>query len=321
MEAGIRGVMEQRLGHYFGAVRIHADADAAASAATIQARAYTYGRHVVMGAGQYQPHTRSGQALLTHELTHVVQQSGSAQTGPPSTISSPHDPAERQAAGAAETAGAGAGRQVHSPHEALPVVQRQAPPPAPDTEDCSPAQAVTVLGHIGAARIWVDDAARKVRDYAFAYADPRHSAAPRSPAEAAVVRQALQDNFHTTAPDAVLQIRDGFNSLRSGLNDSFTVECEDDDCDDRAYVRGRFAFIRRHANIHVCPPWYTQDYFNRVRTLIHERAHQYPGASDNAYNWSSDYATLSPDDAIDNADSYAVAARQIYHGGAHGPGT
>ena len=74
-------------------------------------------------------------------------------------------------------------------------------------------------------------------------------------------------------------------------------------------------------DIHVCPPWYAQDYFNRVRTLIHERAHQYPGATDNAYNWESSYATLSPEDAIDNADSYAVAARQIYHGGAHGPGT
>lgn len=97
MDAGTRGVMEQRLGHDFGAVRIHSDAEAGASAATIQASAYTYGSHVVMGAGQYQPHTRSGQALLTHELTHVIQQSGFTQPGPPSTISSPHDAAEREA--------------------------------------------------------------------------------------------------------------------------------------------------------------------------------------------------------------------------------
>jgi hypothetical protein len=40
--------MEQRFGHDFGAVRIHADADATASAATIQASAYTYGSHVVI---------------------------------------------------------------------------------------------------------------------------------------------------------------------------------------------------------------------------------------------------------------------------------
>ena len=38
-------------------------------------------------------------------------------------------------------------------------------------------------------------------------------------------------------------MRDGFTSLRSGLNDSFTVEREDDDCDDRGYVRGRFASV------------------------------------------------------------------------------
>ena len=97
MDAGTRGVMEQRLGHDFGAVRIHSDAEAGASAAAIQASAYTYGSHVVMGAGQYQPHTRSGQALLTHELTHVIQQSSFTQPGPPSTISSPHDAAEREA--------------------------------------------------------------------------------------------------------------------------------------------------------------------------------------------------------------------------------
>jgi hypothetical protein len=74
--------------------------------------------------------------------------------------------------------------------------------------------------------------------------------------------------------------------------------------------------------VHVCPPWFRcRDYFRRVTTLIHERAHQYPGATDNAYEWESAYSTLSSDDAIDNAESYAVAARQIYHGGAHGPGT
>ena len=38
--------------------------------------AYTVGSHVVFGAAQYSPSTHSGGRLLAHELTHVVQQSG-----------------------------------------------------------------------------------------------------------------------------------------------------------------------------------------------------------------------------------------------------
>ena len=46
------------------------------SAASINALAFTLGRHVVFGAGQYAPDSASGKRLLAHELTHVVQQDG-----------------------------------------------------------------------------------------------------------------------------------------------------------------------------------------------------------------------------------------------------
>jgi hypothetical protein len=42
----------------------------------VQAQAFTLGRDVVFGAGQYAPETMRGKRLLAHELTHVVQQSG-----------------------------------------------------------------------------------------------------------------------------------------------------------------------------------------------------------------------------------------------------
>jgi hypothetical protein len=87
-------------------------------------------------------------------------------------------------------------------------------------------------------------------------------------------------------------------------------------------VRGAIAAVRRLGDIHVCPPWFAcRDVFRRITTLIHERAHQHPGATDNAYEWEAEYATLDVDDAIDNAESYAVAARQIALAGAYGPGT
>lgn len=90
--------MEARLGHDFGHVRVHADDMAAQSARDIGAAAYTFGRHIVMGAGNYQPHTPAGSRLLAHELAHVVQQQAwPVPPGRPTMISSPHDPAERAA--------------------------------------------------------------------------------------------------------------------------------------------------------------------------------------------------------------------------------
>jgi len=66
--------MASRLDADFSDVRIHTDAQAAQSAADVDARAYTVGQHIVFGKGEYNPHTESGRHLLAHELTHVVQQ-------------------------------------------------------------------------------------------------------------------------------------------------------------------------------------------------------------------------------------------------------
>lgn len=65
----------------FSRVRIHADAQAAASARAVNAQAYTVGHDIVFDAGRYAPHSRQGQRLLAHELTHVAQQTGSGGGG------------------------------------------------------------------------------------------------------------------------------------------------------------------------------------------------------------------------------------------------
>jgi hypothetical protein len=70
----IRASMEARFGHDFSRVHIHTDQTASGLAASINARAFTLGRDVVFGAGQYAPGSEAGQRLLAHELTHVVQQ-------------------------------------------------------------------------------------------------------------------------------------------------------------------------------------------------------------------------------------------------------
>lgn len=71
-----RAFFEPRMGQSFSDVRVHADAEAAAGASSVQAHAYTVGRDIVFAAGQYAPATDTGKRLLAHELTHVVQQRG-----------------------------------------------------------------------------------------------------------------------------------------------------------------------------------------------------------------------------------------------------
>ncbi len=65
----------------FAGVRIHSDERAAESARALGARAYTFGRDIVFGAGAFAPHTIQGERLLAHELAHVAQQAAAPAHG------------------------------------------------------------------------------------------------------------------------------------------------------------------------------------------------------------------------------------------------
>jgi hypothetical protein len=74
LDQATRAFMEPRFGHDFSQVRVHTDAKAAESARAVNALAYTVGRDVVFGEGQYSLGMTQGRRLLAHELTHVLQQ-------------------------------------------------------------------------------------------------------------------------------------------------------------------------------------------------------------------------------------------------------
>lgn len=74
LEPAARAFLEPSFGRSLGEVRIHDGRDASASAADVGAKAYTVGRNVVFGAGEYRPGTPEGRWLLAHEVTHVLQQ-------------------------------------------------------------------------------------------------------------------------------------------------------------------------------------------------------------------------------------------------------
>lgn len=67
----LRGQMEGALGDDFSGVNIHANSSRASS---LGAEAYTQGNDVHFAPGKFDPGSKSGQALIGHELAHVVQQ-------------------------------------------------------------------------------------------------------------------------------------------------------------------------------------------------------------------------------------------------------
>ncbi len=76
-----RSFFEPRFGADFSQVRIHKGPQADAMAKQVHARAFTTGRDIVFGAGEYAPDSPGGQKLLAHELTHVVHQNSDMSPG------------------------------------------------------------------------------------------------------------------------------------------------------------------------------------------------------------------------------------------------
>lgn len=73
---------EGPLGESLGHVEVHTGPAAARFAAQHDATAVAVGDHIAFGAGQYQPGTPHGDALIAHELAHVVQTKGADPDAP-----------------------------------------------------------------------------------------------------------------------------------------------------------------------------------------------------------------------------------------------
>ena len=74
LDGGLRGRMEGAFGARFAAVRVHTDGTAARLSDQLDARAFAVGPHIAFSGGEFQPGTPEGDALIAHELAHVVQQ-------------------------------------------------------------------------------------------------------------------------------------------------------------------------------------------------------------------------------------------------------
>jgi len=68
--------MNSAFGVDFSCVRLHTDHEAAAMCHELGAQAFTHGADIYFNEGKYDPESSAGKHLLSHELTHVIQQLG-----------------------------------------------------------------------------------------------------------------------------------------------------------------------------------------------------------------------------------------------------
>ena len=74
LDTNLQAKMEQAMGADFSSVKVHTDSQSNQLNESIQAKAFTTGQDVFFRQGEYNPNSKSGQELIAHELTHVVQQ-------------------------------------------------------------------------------------------------------------------------------------------------------------------------------------------------------------------------------------------------------
>ncbi len=128
LDEAVQAHMGTRLGYDFSEVRVHTSSEADALSRQLGAKAFTTGQDIFFREGAYNPHSSSGQDLLGHELTHVVQQGTGAVKGQGRmTVNAPGDAYEQQAdATARAVAGGGIGAEAQRQVAEEEEVQMQA---------------------------------------------------------------------------------------------------------------------------------------------------------------------------------------------------
>jgi uncharacterized protein DUF4157 len=79
LPTGVRQRLESGFGGSLSDVRIHTDGEAASLNRAVAARAFTTGKDIFFGAGEFRPDTAEGEQVLAHEVAHTRQGGSRAQ--------------------------------------------------------------------------------------------------------------------------------------------------------------------------------------------------------------------------------------------------
>lgn len=150
-----------------------------------------------------------------------------------------------------------------------------------------------------------------------------------------VQRKALEMYFGPDWRAHLSEIRAGYRTILSGwkdwdehsqchLQDEAGCPSNDPHSFVLAYVHRRGVFSTSHyGDVHVCARAFHQSPEELGTTILHELSHRLDNTSDHKYCWAGDPAhpnpghdyceDLSTADAVDNADSYAQLALQLFN--------
>lgn len=100
----LQAELSQSMGYDLSQVRVHTSSEADALNQQLNAKAFTSGTDIYFRGNSFDPGSSSGRELLTHELTHVIQQgTGQVQSaGDGMTVTAPDDSFEKEADKSAE---------------------------------------------------------------------------------------------------------------------------------------------------------------------------------------------------------------------------
>jgi Domain of unknown function (DUF4157)/Lysine-specific metallo-endopeptidase len=267
LDPSVRAVMESRFGHDFSQVRVHTDARAVDSARALGALAYTVGRDVVFGAGQYVPDTAEGGRLLAHELTHVVQQSSLDDTSGKIVMRQPKK-VEAKFSGCTGTQSNQIDSAVQDAKKALNKAASVVGSAYGKPTGLSAAHQQLLMDHF----------------HTTSHGDLRTILGTYTSVGRAF-DAGLIFECETTCPKAPTTVTCGYayNTMWFGGRGPIHICFDTSGCD----------FAKTAA-------------LNRVALIIHEASHRHAGVDDKVYRWdAAKYNALSSKEAMDNADSYA----------------
>jgi hypothetical protein len=291
LDNSTRTFFEPRLNYDLGGVRVHTGDEAAASARSINAAAYTYGQDIYFAAGQYDPHSFSGKKLLAHELAHTVQQG----TG------SVARKIQRQPAPGAAPA------KPANPAPAAPAYGNACSGGA--TDPCQPGRCAEPAANIMA------DLTR-----AIGYVDSAIAALGNSPVSDDVKR-GFDWYFHSHSDETIAAVRATTACIKRELQDTYDNKrfgCHPDD-PNLAYVCvGDIKPCEsKKTNVCLTDLYFTRSDRVRAEVLIHECGHRAGlsvGNNPDIYDFTFSYMFMDTADSLINTDSYTIFLSSISQG-------
>jgi len=286
LDPAARAFFEPRFGYGFNQVRVHTDTAANQSAGAIGARAYTVGYQIAFGAGRYAPATADGAKLIAHELAHVVQQGEG-------TIK--------------------------------PTIQR-----APEVEVKAEQGATCTLDQ----HRKIEPAAQKANEWlsrAISGIDALLGGPwSNRPLAAIWAADGLSKHFHSTDPAVVAYVKARLAAIQKDIfgRQNFRVNCppaSDQPCALGTEGEELVARVPNSNEVDFCRPFFERSVEDDASTIIHEFAHALLGLTkkqdiiDRAYKSDWFYSYLTTAEALTNAESYAMFAREVATGSSPAP--